>query len=101
MDDTTPRIIGDRRLPCHGQRAARLSVADGPVTRACALCGARYSISFVEEPHFTGRLGIPVYRPEIAPWVDGRTRRRQEREAAADEASPHLPFGEEWAQPGR
>lgn len=94
MDDTAPRIIGSRALPCHGQRAARLVVSHAPATRTCGICGARFSISFVEEPHFTKRLGLPVFRLEIAPWMDGRARRRLEREATRAASTPMLPFGE-------
>ncbi|MCU1493355.1 MAG: hypothetical protein JWO62_1119 [Acidimicrobiaceae bacterium] len=98
MDDTAPKIVGDRSLPCHRQRAARLSVSDEPVTRTCGICRRKYSISFVQEPHLTERLGIAIYRLEITPWVDGRTQRRLEREASRAATSPKLPFGDEWVE---
>lgn len=90
MDADNARIVGDRRLPCHGRRAARLAVADGPVTRTCAICGRKYSITFVAAPHLSERLQMPVYRTEIVPFVDARTLRRRAR----DEGEPTLPFGD-------
>ncbi len=100
MDDSRPRIIGDRRLPCHGQRARRLAVSEGPVVRSCGICNRRYAISFVPEPHFTARLGVVVYRLEVAPFVDGRTVRRLTRERALEEMNPRLPFGDDWQTVG-
>lgn len=90
MDDARPRIVGSRALPCHGGRAARLVVTDAPVVRACAVCGKRFAIAFLPEPHLSARLGITAYRLEMTPFVDARTRRRQERA----EAEPTLPFGD-------
>lgn len=86
------RIVGSRVLPCHGARAARLAVSATPVTRACPVCGARYSITFVEEPRLSERLGVAAFRLEIAPWVDGRTARRAARASAREQREPRLPF---------
>jgi len=90
----TAKIIGSRALPCHGARAARLVVGDAPVTRACPVCSARYSIGFVEEPRMSERIGIAVYRLEISPWIDGRTAHRLRRESERSQREPILPFAD-------
>ena len=89
-----PRIVGDRRLPCHGHRAARLVVSSEAVVRTCPICLARYTISFVEDPRLSVRLGISAYSLAVTPYVDGRARRRLERVAVQYEANPRLPFDE-------
>ncbi|MHB1974055.1 MAG: hypothetical protein ACYCR4_07155, partial [Acidimicrobiales bacterium] len=68
QDGDAPKIVGNRALPCHGQRAARLVVTDGTLVRTCSLCRAKFEISFVEEPWLGKRLGMRVYSPVIVPW---------------------------------
>lgn len=94
MDETSPKIVGSRALPCHGRRAARLAVSSTPLIRRCDICGKRFSITFAAEPRLSERIGLAVYRMDVEPWIDGRTRRRLEGEAAREAAAPRLPFGD-------
>ena len=98
MDDTAPKIVGSRVLPCHGRRVTRLAVAGGTVVRACTICGKKYAISFVAQPALSARIGLELYSLSIVPWVDGRTRRRLELDKARAETAPPLPFGETWRE---
>ncbi len=98
MDGGAARIVGRRALPCHGGRLARLDVGAGTVVRSCPVCGKKYAVSFVAQPELSARVGLDLYSLSIAPWVDGRTRRRLERERSRATTSPPLPFDETWRE---
>jgi len=66
--------------------------------RSCAVCRAKYEISFVAQPELSARVGLDLYSLAIVPWVDGRTRQRLERERSRAETAPPLPFDETWRE---
>jgi hypothetical protein len=76
-----PSIVGNRHCPHCGEKLSRFKPSTGTCRRDCK-CGKRWTVRFEPNETMTARVGHPVVRVLVEPYIDGR----RPKEAKGQEA---------------